>query len=128
MTAPEDAIRAQRRLTNKLIAAHDSARLAPFFAPDARLIGGDGGLLMGRDAILQAFARQFVDRDFIDYVRTAETVEIAHNAARGAETGQWVAHWKAGGMSGRYLAAWKKVTGQWVIESELYITLTDQPA
>ena len=29
-------------------------------------------------------------------------------------------------MSGRYLAAWKKLTGQWVIESELYVTLVDE--
>ena len=127
MTPPEDAIRARRRLTNKLIAGQDSARLAPFFAPDARLIGNEGGLLMGRDAIMHAVARQFIDPAFIDYVRTLDTVEIDHNAARAAEAGQWVAHWKGGGMSGRYLAAWKKITGQWVIESELYITLTDQP-
>ena len=127
MTAPEDAIRARRRLTNKLIAAHDAARLAPFFAPDARLIGGEGGLLMGRESILQAFARQFVDPDFIDYVRTPATVEIDHKGDRAAEAGDWVAHWKGGGMSGRYMAAWRKATGQWVIESELYVTLRDAP-
>jgi len=123
MTSPEDAIRARRRLTNKLIAAHDAVRLAPFFAGDARLIGGEGGLLLGRDAILQAFAQQFADPTFGDYVRTPQTIEIDHNGARASETGEWVAHWKGGGMSGRYMAAWKKVTGQWVIESELYVTL-----
>ena len=76
MTTPEDAIRARRRLTNKLIAVHDAARLAPFFAADARLIGGEGGLLLGRDAILKAFAVQFADPTFGDYVRTPETVEM----------------------------------------------------
>jgi ketosteroid isomerase-like protein len=125
VTAPEDAIRARRRLTNKLIAAHDAVRLSPFFAPDARLIGGEGGLLLGRDAILQAFAAQFADPTFGDYVRTPETVEIDHNGHRAAEAGEWVAHWDGGGMSGRYMAAWKKLTGQWVIESELYVTLAD---
>jgi len=123
MTTPEDAIRARRRLTNKLIAAHDAVRLAPFFAADARLIGGEGGLLLGRDAILKAFAQQFADPSFGDYIRTPQTVEIDHNGARAAETGEWVAHWAGGGMSGRYMAAWRKVTGQWVIESELYVTL-----
>jgi uncharacterized protein (TIGR02246 family) len=123
VTAPEDAIRARRRLTNKLIAAHDAAGLAPFFAPDARLIGGEGGLLLGREAIVNAFAAQFADPTFGDYVRTPQTVDIDHNDARAAETGEWVAHWEGGGMSGRYMAAWRKVTGQWVIESELYVTL-----
>jgi ketosteroid isomerase-like protein len=126
MTTPEDAIRARRRLTNKLIAAHDAARLAPFFAADARLIGGEGGMLLGRDAILKAFAVQFADPTFGDYVRTPETVEIDHNGQRAAEAGLWVARWDGGGMSGRYMAAWKKLTGQWVIESELYVTLADE--
>ena len=44
---------------------------------------------------------------------------------RAAETGLWVARWDGGGMSGRYMAAWKKLTGQWVLESELYVTLAD---
>ena len=33
MTTPQDAIRARRKLTNKIIAAHDAKRLAPFFDP-----------------------------------------------------------------------------------------------
>ncbi len=123
MTTPEDAIRARRRLTNKLIAAHDAVRLAPFFAGDARLIGGEGGLLLGRDAIVQAFGQQFADPSFGDYVRTPDSVQLDHNGARAAETGDWVAHWDGGGMGGRYMAVWKKITGQWVIESELYVTL-----
>jgi hypothetical protein len=28
-------------------------------------------------------------------------------------------------LSGTYLAVWKKQTGQWVLESELYVTLAD---
>ena len=43
MTAPQDAIRARRKLTNRLIAAHDARRLAPFFDPQATLISGEGG-------------------------------------------------------------------------------------
>jgi ketosteroid isomerase-like protein len=122
--APEDAIRARRRLTNKLIAAHDAARLKPFFADDARLIAGDGGLILGAAAILEAFAGQFRDPGFQTYVRDTETVEIDDADRRAAETGRWTAHWKAGEMAGRYLACWRKETGQWVIESELFVTLT----
>jgi ketosteroid isomerase-like protein len=123
MPAPDDAIRARRRLTNKLIAAHDAARLRPFFAADANLIAGDGDLIVGADAILQAFAGQFGDPDFGTYVRDTETVEINAAGERAAETGRWTGRWAAGEVSGRYLAAWRKQTGQWVIESELFITL-----
>lgn len=123
--APEDAIRARRRLTNKLIAAHDSARLKPFFAPDARLIAGDGGLILGAEAIIAAFSAQFQDPAFGTYVREPEAVEIDQGGARAAESGQWTAHWQAGRLQGRYLACWRKQTGQWVIESELFITLEE---
>jgi ketosteroid isomerase-like protein len=129
MTAPEDAVRARRRLTNKLIAAHEAPRLRPFFAKDARLIAGDGSLILGADAIVEAFAAQFADRTFTAYARTPDHVEIDDPGDRAAETGRWVGAWKTGAeMSGTYLAAWRKVTGQWVIESELYVTLATTPA
>jgi ketosteroid isomerase-like protein len=125
VTTPQDAIRARRRLTNKLIAAHDAARLRPFFAPDVKLIVGDGGLILGAEAVIQAFAGQFADPDFVTYVRETETVELDAAGERAAEHGRWTARWKSGDMGGTYLAVWRKVTGQWVIESELYVTLTD---
>ena len=40
-----------------------------------------------------------------------------------AEQGRWTARWTGQESSGTYLAVWRKVTGQWVIESELYVTL-----
>jgi hypothetical protein len=119
MTAPNDAIRARRRLTNKLIAAREAPRLKPFFLPDARLITGDGGLILGANAIVEAFAAQFREPGFVAYVRNPDSVDLDEDGGRAAETGRWT----GGGMSGVYMAAWRKVTGQWVIESELFVTL-----
>ena len=121
MTAPEDAIRARRRLTNRLIAAHEAARLRPFFAPDVKLIVGDGGLILGVDEVIAAFAAQFAEPGFAPYVRETESVEIDAAGDRAAERGRWTV--KDRDLGGTYLAVWKKVTGQWVIESELYVTL-----
>ena len=127
VTAPEDAIRARRKLTNKLIAAKDAARLRPFFAPDMNLIVGDGGLICGADAVVAAFAGQFADKGFVNYVRTSGEVTLDAAGERAAERGAWTALWRQDGadvtMAGTYLACWRKVVGQWVIESELYITL-----
>jgi hypothetical protein len=119
VTTPADAIRARRRLTNRLIASREAQRLRPFFLPDARLIAGDGGLILGADAIVEAFAAQFRDPGFVAYVRTPQSVELDDVGDRAAETGRWT----GGGRSGTYMAAWRKVTGQWVIESELFVTL-----
>ena len=124
MTAPQDAIRSRRRLTNKLIAAHEAARLKPFFAPDVRLIVGDGGLILGADRVVEAFAAQFADPDFVTYVRTPERVELDAAGERAAEHGRWSADWKRQDLAGSYLAVWRKSLGQWVIESELYVTLS----
>ena len=123
MTAPEDAIRARRKLTNKLIAAHDAPRLKPFFAADANLISGEGGLLMGAAAIIAAFEAQFADPSFVTYLRTTESVTLAGDGMRAAEAGTWLATWKDQTATGPYLAAWKKVVGQWVIESETFVTV-----
>jgi len=119
MTTPEDAIRARRRLTNKFIAEKQAQRLRPFFAADARVIPGGGGLILGADAIVAAFAEQVRDPAFVAYVRTPEGVEVDEAGDMAAETGRWTGN----GQSGVYMAAWRKITGQWVIESELFVTL-----
>ncbi len=124
MTSPADAIRARRKLTNRLIAAHDAGRLKPFFHPTMTLITGDGTVLSGAPAVLGAFASQFADPSFVTYERITTSVDLDQDEARAAESGRWVATWKdAPTLSGTYLAAWRRVTGQWVIESELYVTL-----
>ena len=127
MTSPEDAIRARRRLTNRLIAAHDAGRLRPFLAPDVKVIVGDGGLITGADAVIAAFEAQFRDPDFAAYVRTPEQVDLDQAGERAAESGRWVGSWRSQQMTGVYLAAWRKVTGQWVIESETFVTLSSGP-
>lgn len=119
MTEPQDAIRARRRLTNRFIAERQAERLRPFFAPDAKVIPGGGGLIEGVEAVVAAFAAQFGEPGFSPYVRTSERVHVAADGERAAEHGRW----EGFGMAGTYLAVWRKVTGQWVIESELYVTL-----
>jgi ketosteroid isomerase-like protein len=124
MPAPDVAIRAKRRLTNRLIAAHDAVRLRPHLTHDMLLIVGDGGLIQGADAVVAAFASQFADAAFVAYVRTTDSIELADNSRRAAETGRWVGRWKGGvEMSGVYMAAWRESRGQWLLERELYVTL-----
>ena len=125
MIDAETAVRARRKLTNRLIAAHDAARLKPFFDPAARVITGDGSPIDGAAAILETFAVHFAEPAFVAYARTTATVSVNPAGDRAAERGDWVGTWQGRApMSGTYLAAWKKVTGQWVIESELYVTLS----
>ena len=88
------------------------------------LIVGDGGLVQGAEAVVAAFAGQFADPAFVDYVRTTDAVELAADGLRAAETGRWVGRWTGGiEMSGLYMAAWRQSRGQWLLERELYVTL-----
>jgi ketosteroid isomerase-like protein len=124
MPSPDIAIRAKRKLTNRLIAAHDALRLRPHLTDDMVLIAGDGTPIQGADAVVAAFAAQFADSGFIDYLRTTEQVEVAADGARAAETGRWTGTWKGGvEMRGVYMAAWRENRGQWLLERELYVTL-----
>ena len=124
MAAPEDAIRAKRKLTNRLIAAHDAGRLRPHMTDDMLLIVGDGSPIWGAEAVAAAFAQQFADPEFIAYVRTTQIIELAADGRRAAETGRWLGARKGGlEMSGVYMAAWRQHVGQWLLERELYITL-----
>ncbi|HKP78627.1 MAG TPA: nuclear transport factor 2 family protein [Phenylobacterium sp.] len=123
MTTHDDAIRARRRLTNRLIAAHEAERLRPFFLPDVKLIVGDGGLILGADSVIEAFAAQFADPEFRTYVRETETVSLDAEGLRAAEAGAWTGVYRDGELRGTYLAVWRNVRGQWAIESELYVTL-----
>jgi ketosteroid isomerase-like protein len=124
MPLPDGAIRAKRKLTNRLIAAHDAARLRPHLADDMLLIVGDGSLIQGADAVVAAFAGQFADPAFLAYERSTEQVELADDGQRAAETGRWVGTWKGGvAVSGVYMAAWRLARGQWLLERELYVTL-----
>ena len=127
MSPAESAVRARRKLTNKLIAAHQAARLRPFMTPDAKLIAGDGGLILGADAVVDAFAAQFGEPGFGSFVRTTTEVRVDAAGLRAAESGEWAALWRGEAQPrnvGTYLAVWRKLTGQWVLESELYMTLT----
>jgi ketosteroid isomerase-like protein len=124
MPTPDAAIRAKRKLTNRLIAARDAARLRPHLTDDMLLIVGDGDLIQGADAVVAAFASQFADAAFVAYVRTTDTVELAADGHRAAESGRWVGRWQGGvEMSGVYMAAWRENRGQWLLERELYVTL-----
>ena len=123
----ENAIRQQRKRTNKLIADHEPERLRPFFLAGVTVIAGDGSVVSGMEELIRRFTEFFKDPTFITFERKAETVILDKGAARASERGDWVASWHgpSGIMTGggQYQAAWRKVGGQWLIESEQFITL-----
>lgn len=123
---PVAEIRAKRELINVLIAAHDQEGLRAHMTDDVVLVGHDGPVFHGADAVVAAFAGQFADPAFVTYARTTGSVEVAASGLGAAERGRWVGSWSGGiKIGGVYLAAWREDGGQWRLERELYVTLTD---
>ncbi len=91
------------------------------------MIVGDGALITGAEAVVSAFEAQFGDPAFIAYVRTPDSVELDQSGLRAAETGRWAGTWRTTRMAGAYMATWRKVTGQWLIEAEMFVTLEEGP-
>ena len=88
------------------------------------LIVGDGALVQGREDVITAFGAEFANPSFLSYVRTTEAVEVSEDEERAAEHGRWVGTWTGGiEISGVYMAAWRQIRGQWLLDRELYITL-----
>ena len=80
---------------------------------------------VGRDANLQSFAEHFAARPDVRYRRTPSEVKVFAPWAMASEAGRWIGSWKdADGsitIGGPYFAKWRRVEGQWLVESEVYV-------
>jgi len=123
----EQTIRRLRADFNRAIAAHDAITLPKYWREDVHVTTGAGRSLSGRDEARAAFEAIFADAAFITYTRTPGRVELSASGVRAAESGHWLGQWKKpdGTMEwrGTYLAMWRKGDGQWLIQSELYVSL-----
>ena len=125
--ADEQTIRRLRADFNRAIAARDVGALPKFWREDVHVTTGVGRFLSGRDAVRAAFEAIFADATFITYTRTPGKIELSASGVRAAESGLWLGQWKKpDGMMewrGTYLAMWRKEDGQWLIQSELFVSL-----
>ena len=121
----EQRIRDTRARSNAAIAAHDSDGVARFWMDDVQVVTSTGVSQAGRDLNRARFAGTFKERPDVIYVRTPDTVEIfeAWNVAseRGRWTGQWTQSDGVTKIGGTYLAQWRKVDGEWLIQAELFV-------
>lgn len=121
-------VRVIRSQSNAAIAARDLDALSASMLPDMVVTGGNGGILVGRDSVRAAFAREFADSAFLGYVREPERIEVSSVRPLVAEHGRWTGRWRrADGVQivgGSYLAMWRRTEAGWRLRSELFVTLT----
>ncbi|HEV7289985.1 nuclear transport factor 2 family protein [Sphingomonas sp.] len=126
-TPPELAIRLQRARFNQALANAELSAISPLLTNDVVLVAGtDSALLSGRKAQLLAWKREFASSDRTIYLRTPDTITLSPIAPIAFEQGKWHGTLASGAMlaSGIYTAKWRQVGAEWLIEAELYLTLT----
>jgi ketosteroid isomerase-like protein len=121
----EHQIRAARARSNAAIAAHDLAGIAGVWMDDVHVVSSTSAQTAGRVENQQRMARQFANRPDTVYVRRPTAIDVLPAWSVAAERGDWTGRWTepdgALEIGGTYLAQWRKVDGQWLIQAELFV-------
>jgi len=121
----EQLIRDARARSNQAIAAHDLAGIARVWMPDLHVVSSTSAQTAGRDANRERMSAQFKNLPDTMYVRTPTTIDVYPPWAVASERGEWTGKWTEPDgkleIGGTYLAQWRKIDGQWLIQAELFV-------
>jgi len=121
----EQLIRDARARSNQAIAAHDLAGIARVWMPDVHVVSSTSAQTAGRDANRERMSAQFKNRPDTVYVRTPTMIDVYPPWAVASERGEWTGKWTEPDgrieIGGTYLAQWRKIDGQWLIQAELFV-------
>ena len=115
-------IKSLRAASNQAIAKHDLNELAKYWLDDFVLVRGNSSHLTGKDTIVSAWRKQFMENPKVSYVRTPSEIIISSNDSLAWETGTWKAINSYSG-GGKYSAMWKRTNSSWKIMAELFVSL-----
>lgn len=123
--ADERLIRESRAASNAAIVKHDTAGIARYWMNDVHITTSTSAHATGREPNQERMAQQFQRRPDTIYVRTPSTIAVLAAWAVASERGEWTGRWTEPDgvveISGTYLGQWRKIGGQWVTQSELYV-------
>jgi ketosteroid isomerase-like protein len=127
-TPPDLAIRLTRAAFNAALASGNLEAIRPILAPTAILVAGtDSALLSGRKAQLLAWKYEFAAPDRTIYDRTPSAITLSPVEPVAFEHGHWRGVSATTGdvrTTGAYTAKWRRSGQNWMIEAELYLTLS----
>jgi ketosteroid isomerase-like protein len=124
----EQRIRARRESSNAAIARHDPVGIGAILAPNVIVVTSNSIHRESRGANVQSFAEQFRMRPDVVYRRTPSEVRVFEPWLMASEQGRWTGSWTDPDgkiqLTGRYFAKWRKIGGEWFVESETYVPET----
>ena len=123
----EQRIREARDRSNAAIAAHDTAGMARLWMETLHVAASTSDQIAGRTENQRRFGEQFARRPDLVYVRRPTAVEVYQPWDVAAERGEWSGRWTDSSgvveIGGSYMAQWRKVGSEWLIQAELYVPL-----
>ena len=127
INSDEAEIRTARAIYNKALALRDAEAISRYWLLDSQSVWANGRLTVGHDSIVARYAKTFKDSDFLFGLRTPQRIDVdPAGGTEAAEVGVWKWKMRSSGQeitwSGRYLAMWQKVDGNWGLRSDLYVT------
>ena len=124
-SSEEQMIREARARSNAAIAAHDPAAMARLWMADVHVVRSTGAQVAGRNPNQQRMAQQFATRPDTIYVRKPSVIHVYLPWGMASENGEWTGRWtEPDGVvdtAGTYMAQWRRIDGQWLIQAELYV-------
>ncbi len=119
------AIRARRESSNSAIARHDIDGVGAILAPQIITISSYGDQTIGRADNIASYAALFSERPDVVYRRTPHEVKVFAPWGMASEAGRWTGSWTASdgkiSVGGSYFAKWRRLDGEWFVESETYV-------
>lgn len=126
----EKSIRAVRELSNRAIAAHDTATMLLTLTPDYHVITSRNAESGSALAMAERLIVDMQAKPDLIYVRTPSTIDVFQGWKMAGEYGKWTGSWTEKGekiqLSGTYYAKWHKVGDQWLVRAEVFTPLSCQ--
>jgi ketosteroid isomerase-like protein len=113
-------IRLARKNSNAAILNRDAAGVAQYWMEDIIVISGEGGQYIGKKLLTEVFTSMFAENPPV-FERIPSEITIGDSEILAWETGTW--NYKTDKFRGNYSAMWRKIKGQWLTQSELFVSL-----
>jgi ketosteroid isomerase-like protein len=124
----EERIHAVREASNAALKALDEEANFEFLTDDVLITTGNGTLLSGKDE-LKAYIESAADARPMYWVRTPADIIVNEDRGLAWESGVWHAYSsdepneESPVSHGNYAAQWIHQSGEWKIQSQLFVTL-----
>jgi len=124
----EDRIRAVREASNIALKALDEEANFKFLTNDVLITTGNGTLLSGKDE-LKSYIESVADEKPMFWIRIPDEIIVNEDSKLAWEAGVWHGYYaedpneESPVYRGNYAAQWVLISGEWKIQSQLFVTL-----